>query len=507
MHIWTGERAVNLPAAGPGTAWEHRTISRGGSLNMSAPVEGSTSDPAPVGRGLSVRILSIAVICLLLGEVLIYVPSIARFRESYLQTRIAAAHLATLAPSATGAEPLDLDLADSLLLHSGTLAITVGAPAPRLMLGEIPQIDATYHLDRNSAVELIFHAFETLWHGGARIVRVVAAAPMEAGATIEIVLDEAHLWMEMVAYSRRILVLSLVLSVIVASLLFWRLQRLIVAPLAELTRQLGEFRRHPEDSSIERPLDDRADEIGVVQLEMHAMRHDLRQALTHKARLAALGEAVGKINHDLRNILSSALLVSDRLERSDDPDVKTATPRLVKALERASRLCQATLDFARSRPRPLSFAPVELGELVEEVAAGLGLPREDIATEIEVAESCEIRVDRDEMHRVLTNLMRNAIQAMPEGGRLTIRAHTGAEIGGIVIEIIDTGVGIPEKTRDSLFEPFVTSGGNGGTGLGLAIVREIMHRHGGDVRLAGTGPEGTSFALHLPPRALLSGDK
>ena len=300
VDIWTGGRAVKWPGMSYAQMMPHSVDSNAAGARQSAK--------PPMGRGLSARILGIAVLCLLVGEVLIFVPSIARFWQSYLKTRVAAAHLAVLAPSQLGTKP-DMELADALLLHSGTLAIIVRDPQPNLMLGETPMVDKTYWLSRNSPFELIFNAFETLYFQGGRVIRVVDDAPMESGVEIEIVLAEGHLWTEMTAYAKRILWLSLVLSAIVASLLFWRLQRLIVKPLAGIAAQLTAFRRHPEDASIEPPLSGRSDEIGLVEYEMHEMQHDLRQALGHKVRLAALGEAVSKINHDLRNILSSALLV------------------------------------------------------------------------------------------------------------------------------------------------------------------------------------------------------
>ncbi|MEZ5823819.1 MAG: hypothetical protein R3C97_03460 [Geminicoccaceae bacterium] len=161
---------------------------------------------APIGRGLSARILAITVTCVLVGEVLIYLPSIARFWQTYLEERIAAAHLATLAPAASR-DGIELALADELLIHSGTVAITVRDPEPRLMLGELPMVDKVYRLSEASPLDLVLNAFETLHNGGKRFIRVFGDAPMAAGAEVDIVLADAHLWSEMIAYSQRILVL------------------------------------------------------------------------------------------------------------------------------------------------------------------------------------------------------------------------------------------------------------------------------------------------------------
>ncbi|MCB9945802.1 MAG: HAMP domain-containing histidine kinase [Geminicoccaceae bacterium] len=466
-----------------------------------------------LGRGLSARVLGIAVSCVLLGEVLIYLPSIARFWQTYLEERIAAAHLAALVPSVIDHD-IDIGVVDDLLIYSGTVTIVVRDPESQLMLGELPVVDRTYWLSETSAFDLVLNAFETLYSRGRRFIRVIGNAPMKSGTEVDIVLADAHLYSEMVAYSRRVLFVSLLLSAIVASLLFVSLQRVIIQPLGQIARQLTEFRRHPEDSSVTATPRGRSDEIGVVERELIEMQQDLRQALAGKARLAALGEAVSRINHDLRNSLSSALLVSDRLERSDDPSVRDATPRLVRALERAIRLCEATLSHARNRPQPLRLAPVPLAELVREVVADVVLPYPGIEVNIDVSAGTMLRVDRDEMHRMLTNLVRNAIQAMADGGRIAVRAAMATDGGfrslggrghGIVIAVEDSGRGISGRMTDQLFEPFA-SGGQG-AGLGLAIAREIARRHGGDVRLASTGAEGTCFEIILPQRAVIHFEK
>ncbi|MEZ5823818.1 MAG: HAMP domain-containing sensor histidine kinase [Geminicoccaceae bacterium] len=292
--------------------------------------------------------------------------------------------------------------------------------------------------------------------------------------------------------------------------MFISLQRLIVRPLAQVANRLTEFRRHPEDEAPAPLAGDRPDEIGILEREMLQMQSELRQALVGKARLAALGEAVSRINHDLRNSLSSALLVSDRLERSDDPAVRDATPRLVRALERAIRLCEATLDHARNRPQALRISPVNLRELVEEVTADMAAPRAGLDIRLDIDPAWMLDVDRDEIHRVLTNLVRNAVRAMAEGGTLTVAAGSrptgrGGEGGrhdGVVIGVGDTGHGVPTHMIGQLFEPFSTGDAENGTGLGLANSREIVRRHGGDVRLASTGATGSLFEIHLPGRTV-----
>ncbi|MEZ5846162.1 MAG: HAMP domain-containing sensor histidine kinase [Geminicoccaceae bacterium] len=464
---------------------------------------------APVGRGLSARLLIITVACVLIGEILIYLPSIVHFWQTYLEQRIAAAHLATLAPAASH-DGIDIALADELLIHSGTVAITLRDPEPRLMLGELPMVDKVYRLSKASPLDLALNTLETLHYRGQRFIRVIGDAPMLSGTEIDIVLADAHLWSEMVAYSQRILLTSLLLSAVVAALLFVSLQHLIVRPLGQVASRLTAFRQHPEDESLAAPASNRPDEIGILEREMLQMQNDLRQALAGKARLATLGEAVSRISHDLRNSLSSALLVSDRLERSDDPSVRKATPRLVGALERAIRLCDATLDHARNRPRPLQITSVNLRGLVDEVVADIAAPRAGLDLVINIDPAWILAVDRDGMHRVLTNIVRNAVRAMPAGGRLAVTATVSPEGrsgsdsrgNGVTIAVDDTGDGVPARILDQLFKPFASGDIENGTGLGLANSREIVRRHGGEVRLAATGAEGSRFEIHLPARAV-----
>ena len=248
------------------------------------------------------------------------------------------------------------------------------------------------------------------------------------------------------------------------------------------------------------PPTTRSDEIGLVQTELSRMQEGLRTALAQKTRLAALGSAVGKINHDLRNLLANAMLLSDRLEQSQDPQVRHVAPRLVEAMDRAARLCAETLSFARAevvRPKRTRFA---LAGLLDEVGLSLlAQGQTSIRWRSEVRAEVMLHADRDQLFRVLVNLGRNALQALGEaGGLISIGAWQAGE--ATVIELADTGKGIPTAAQAHLFEAFAGSTRPGGTGLGLPIAREIMRAHGGDIELVQTGPDGTVFRLTVPNR-------
>jgi signal transduction histidine kinase len=457
--------------------------------------------PPPLRRSLSARLLVLTIIFVLFCEVLIYVPSIARYRHVYLEDRIAAAHLATLSLEAAGATFIDEGHEEALLRHAGVRSITLRGPRSELMLGRLPPVDAVFDTRHATPLELITEAFETLAHGGGRTIRVIGPSPQEPGVLVDITLDERPMWRAMVDYSGRILTLSIIISVLTALLVFLALYLLFVRPMRRVAASVVAFRRRPEDAGVDLPDSARGDEIGLVQRELARMQKALRGALAQKTRLAALGAAVGKINHDLRNLLSSAILLSDRLAESRDPQVRSVAPRLVEALDRATRLCAETLNFSRAQavvPRRERFT---LRDLVEEVGEALLRDRADGVTwRNEVGPEITVNADRDQLFRVLMNLGRNAEQALgPQGGIISLSAWR-AEGGELVLEVADTGGGIPPGAREHLFEAFAGSTRPGGTGLGLPIARELMRAHGGDILLGHTGPDGTAFRLTLPPR-------
>ena len=451
-------------------------------------------------RSLSAKILLLTVGCLLIGEVLIYVPSVARFRLTYLQERIAAAHLAslTLTPSLT-LRP-DVETTDALLGQAGVLALTVhGAEGRVVMLGERAPVTAVYDLGNDNWMTLIADALDTLLHRGKRLIRVLGPSPQEMGTLVDITLPEAPMWVAMVDYSIRILNLSLILSLLVAAMLFFGLQRMIVRPLRRITGEIAAFRSRPEDGTVDQEPEPRADEIGVVEGEFATMRAGLRGALAEKTRLAALGAGMSRIGHDLRNILATAVLISDRLEGSADPAVRRVAPRLVETLNRALRLCGETLSYARTGPPEPQPRPVLLAELAAKVRATLDTASAGVTWRLAVPADIMVEADPDQLFRVLFNLAQNAIEAMGErGGRLRISAELTSTF--LAIEVADTGPGIPEQVRSRLFEPFAGSSKADGNGLGLAICREILRAHGGEIELLGTSEHGTIFRLRLPAR-------
>ena len=451
-----------------------------------------------LGRGLSARILLLTCLFVLLGEVLIYLPSIARFRLAFLEERLAAAELAALALDAAPEGRLEPALEARLLDYAGVSAVTLWRGGAELMLGRIEPVDRVVDLAERSPWRLIPDALAVLGAEPGRRLRAVGPSPREPGTVIDIILPEAPLRAAMLDYSWRIVTLSVFLSFVVALLLVASLWRLVVRPLRVLTARLERFRLRPEEPERE-PATPRSDEIGIVEQELVRMQDGLRQALAEKTRLAALGAAVSELAHDLKNMLASAVLVSNRLERSADPAVRQVTPRLVASLDRAIRLCAETLAFARDRPRPPRLERFPLAPLVEEVHSEALAGAANLAFSAEIPPGLEVEADRDHLHRVLSNLLRNAREAL-EGRAGTIRLSARSREGAVTIAVEDDGPGVPEAVRARLFTSFARAGKPQGSGLGLAICRELLRAQGGDISLIRTGPDGTMFEVTLPVR-------
>ncbi len=460
--------------------------------------EQKASLPSAV-KSLSAKLLVLTIFFVMLSEVLIYAPSVGRYRKVYLEARIADAHLATLALEATPDQMVGEDLERELLDHArayGVVTHRAGLPKLMLLRDMPPKIDLMVDLRQTSFAGYIIDAFETLAQGDNRVLRLFGMSPKDAKVLIEVILDEAPMRAEMYDYSERILMLSIMISLFTATLVYLSLHWLMVLPMRRLTENMTAFSEAPEDSARLIAPSRRGDEIGVAERQLRAMQTGLRAALKQKERLAALGTAVTKINHDLRNILATASLVSGRLESVDDPEVKRVTPTLFKAIDRAVTLCSQTLDYARGdtvKPRraemPLRTVIDDVGAELSRVAAAKGLELHNA-----VDDGFTVNADRDQLYRVLTNLGTNALEA----GANDVRISATRQQDDICIEVSDNGRGLPAAARKHLFQPFAGSSRSGGTGLGLAIAHDLVEAHGGRIELVSTSEAGTVFRLVLP---------
>jgi len=452
------------------------------------------------GMGLSARLLVLTVLAVMVAEILIFLPSVANFREKWLMDRLESAQIVALAAEESATGELSPMLKQEILTAARVRAVAVKKGIRRLIAQDnMPsRIDAVYDLRTASTWALIRDAIAVYFHGPDDSIRVIGKPEFGKNDFVEIVVDEAPLRAAMVTYGLNILALSIVISVFAATLVYLALNWLLVQPMMRMVRSMEHYAVNPEDKSRIISPSKRTDEIGFAERELAKMQADLSLLLTQKNRLAALGLAVSKINHDLRNMLANAQLISDRFGMVDDPTVQRFAPKLINALDRAVRLCTSTLKFGKAEEAAPDRTRFALRPLVEDVADQLGLPAAGgppfgdgpVGWSVDIAPDLEIDADRDQLHRVLSNLVRNAAQVVsdldPEAraalsGRIDVAAETDDD--GVTIHVRDTGPGFPVKAKDHLFEAFQGAGRPGGTGLGLAIAHELVRAHGGTLGL------------------------
>ncbi|MEY5037373.1 MAG: hypothetical protein RL472_479 [Pseudomonadota bacterium] len=455
---------------------------------------------------LSGRFLILTVAFVMLAEVLIFVPSIARFRADFMAVRLEKAQIASLAQLAAS-DMVSPELEAELLANAEVYNVVLRRDEVRQLVlsSQLPApVSATYDLRAAGPWELIRDAMVCLMDPADDIIRVIGNPVQEAGLLIEITMDSAPMRDAMLDYGFRILLLSALISVVTAFLLFLAVQRLIVLPIRRVAQHMAAYAEAPEDARrVIAPMA-QVEELREAEEAMQAMQRQLTGSLKQKERLAQLGGAVAKISHDLRNILTSAQLFADRLEGSADPMVARSAPKLVGSISRAVALCESTLKFGKAEEVTPAIRAIDLAALVSDVAEAEGLDEDGtVACLIEVPDGFHIMADAEQLYRVLSNLVRNArqaIEATGEGGTIEISASETADEWRI--RVGDTGPGLPEKAREHLFEAFQGGARKGGTGLGLAIAAELLRGHGGRLELARSDAEGTEFLIHLPKSAV-----
>jgi signal transduction histidine kinase len=454
---------------------------------------------------LSGKVLVMTILFVMLGEILIFLPSIANFRIQWLKGRIAQAEIAALAAEAAPDRILSADLRTEILKGAGVLVVSLtrGDKRQLMLRSEADHmIDASYDLRDVRWLPAVGDAFAVMLGNEDRVIGVIDTPPNMSGDVIEVALYEKPLRQAMIGYGINIFILSVVLSVIVASLVYLALNMVLIRPMKRLTRNMLAFAQNPEDRSRIITPSARRDEIGLAERELHDMQSELAAMLQQKSRLAALGLAVAKVSHDLRNMLSSANVISDRLAMAEDPTVKRFAPKLIVSLDRAISFLTETLKFGRAEEAPPMRERLPLKDMADEVIDTAVLQASSrVVLFNHVPPGLLIDADREHLNRVLTNLLRNAIQALEtresgQDGRAVISAWREGAV--VVIEVKDNGPGIPERVRPKLFEAFQSAAKPGGVGLGLAIAAELIRAHGGEIRLHGTGPEGTVFHVVVP---------
>ncbi|MEE9389548.1 MAG: HAMP domain-containing sensor histidine kinase [Paracoccaceae bacterium] len=451
---------------------------------------------------LSGRFLILTAVFVMLAEILIFVPSVARFREDYLLLRLERAQIASLVLLAN--DMIEEELEAELLKNAGVFNVVLARDEVRqLMLSStMPSaIESTYDLRDPGAWTLIMDAISCLLEPENHVIRVIGHPVQEAGLLIEVTMQSGPLRTAMIDYGIRILALSAVISVLTAFLLFFAVRYFIVKPIKGVVGAMKSYAEAPEDAR--RIIDPSAGVIEIREAEtaLQMMQVHLTGALHQKERLAQLGGAVAKISHDLRNILTTSQLFTDGMGQSDDPYVKRTIPKLLNSISRAVNLCESTLAFGKAEEPAPSLDRISLIDVVDDVVDGERIAVADfaIAYDVTVPAGMVVRADPEQLYRVLSNLIRNARQAIVTRGapgKITVTAQE--DDTAWTIQVADTGPGLPKHALDHLFQPFQGGVRKGGTGLGLAIAEELVRGHGGQLELLESSEAGTCFAISLP---------
>jgi signal transduction histidine kinase len=468
---------------------------------LKAPESGTV----PFSARLSTRILALTILFVMLAEVLIFVPSVTTMRLSWLRDRLNTAAAAAIVIDGLPKVELPRPLQDSTLMATGTKAIALHKEdiTRMIVVSDMPpMVNAQYDLSDMSFLPNARDALSTLIWGGNQVFSVrgpIGSSKME----IELVMEDAALRSAMLVYCREILLFTVIISVITAFLIFLVINRILIRPVARMTASMQEFAADPSNpGSIMQPPQG-ADELALAGRHLAAMQVELQKTIKQQKNLADLGLAVSKINHDMRNILSSAQLMSDRLADVGDPVIRGLSSKLMRTLGRAIGYSSEVLAYGRSSETAPRRNRAPLRPLVEDAGEILGLSTgTDIVFVADLHRDLEVDADPEQLFRVIYNLCRNAVQALEsdenQNKRITVSATRDGKVVHIVID--DNGPGMPAKARENLFSAFRGSARAGGTGLGLAIARELIEAHRGTIMLEEKSERGTRFRIDLPDR-------
>ncbi len=459
-------------------------------------------------EGLSARLLVLTALFVMAAELLILAPSLADYLQSRLEERVRAAELASLAVEAAPDQIITDTLSGQLLNGAGVVSVAVQSDGIRRLLLQGPSMKRApelIDLRRRDPASWLIEPFVIAFGDDAQMVRVVAKPRFRDGDFVEIITPRAPLRHELGSYLLGLLGVTAFISAVAGGMIYLSLNALLVKPMRRITLAMERFAADPADPKAKVEVSTRRDEIGRAEAELDRMQADLRTALASRARLAALGEAVAKINHDLRNMLTSAQIASERLALSGDPGVAKALPRLERALDRAVALASHVLDYGKSEehaPQPVVIPLLAAVEAAGEDAGLSGKSEDAVQLRALIDPAMMVLADPEHLHRVLVNLLRNAREAIQSAAAPRppglIQVAADRREGLVVLRIADNGPGLPARALERLFQPFSGSSRPGGSGLGLAIARELAKANGGDLTLAINSSDGAVFELSTP---------
>lgn len=461
-------------------------------------VQTSEAEDAPWHTGLSARLFALTLVSILLLELVVFLPSASDFRKTWLTDRGDAARIAALALEAAPSRMVSDELSRTLLMSAEVLSVSEAEDDIKtLLLAPVEPIHGSFYsvnLITDTVMANLFDTIGLLFSKGERYI-IVTVDGTTSDRLIEFIVPQVPLRNDLRAYAWRIGGLSVLIGLISSTLLYYVLHNYVVYPIKRVTASVEQIGLDPGSWKQRLRPTSRQDEIGRAQNALAEMETAVAESFRQRTHLAELGSAVAKINHDLRNSLASAQIVSESLALSDDPRVAKAAPRIERSLERAIRLANDTLAYGKAAPQPAQLIQLGLAIAAKEATEEALAPFPQTSYKIDIPTDLYVSADREHLHRMLVNLIRNAAQAMthsPKEPIVTLSARTNT------LRISDTGTGIPSRIKNSLFTPFRSSHKAGGSGLGLVIARELAEGMGWTLELESTGKNGTVFRIGFP---------
>ena len=462
-------------------------------------------------RRLSGKLLLMTIGFVMLAELVLFLPSAALFRQTYITERAErAGHLALALDGVPDYEGSAL-LSKKFMEDTEIIMVSVKREGQsKLLIGMPPSgPDATFEaidLRTEKGLPLFRYAVRDFFSNGSGYYRVISDSIVKEQGLTEIMLPKASVKAALRDFFQRIFWLSLAIAVITGTLIYLALSAMIVRPIQKLAYNIAEFREDPSQRRGNLQPSRRRDEIGQLEREFYDMKQGVRASFRQRERLASLGMAVAKINHDLRNVLTSAQLVSDRIAMDKDERIAGMGERLVRAVDRGVRLCTDVLNYSKATDEQLEMEDVRIallaGEIAGDVLGQFGRGPTAINFINNIPSECSVKIDADHTYRIIHNLFRNAgqaLQAMSAADAFRqITVSSEEEAGQIKIKITDSGPGLPKRAKENLFQAFTSGSSHGSTGLGLTISKDLAIDQGGDLELGYTGESGTQFVLTLP---------
>lgn len=461
-----------------------------------------------ISRRLSSKLLLLTIGFVMLAEIVIFVPSAALYRQDWLTERAQQAGL--LAQALTGVPDYEASEVLTQQFMTDTDVMLMSAKRDgmtELMLGAPPDVSKDIiNIDLRNPPRFpsLLTPFQDIFSDDSEALLVTANSPVPGQDFLELLIPRSALRMELMDYLKRIFWLSLTIAIITGSLIYLSMSALIIRPVKQLAEDMTAFRENPERRRAVRQRPKRKDEIGQLEREFIDMKQSQRAAFRQRERLASLGLAVAKINHDLRNVLSSALLISDRLSMNPEEKISDMGERLTRTVERGIGLTEEVMAYSRAETADPQIQDTRIAFTIGEAAADVIAQFPKTGFRNMVPTDLMVQTDPDHAYRIFHNLFRNAAQAMAVHCENNCRLQVSVETrdGLAELRISDTGPGLPERAKDNLFQAFSSAQAHSAniksTGLGLSISKELAKAQGGDLNLMSSDESGTRFLLTLP---------